>query len=200
MPTETLDGELFCGHQGLDDGEYTVRITAGMTTSWASGTGKTIKLPVPGHQLAFVVVGSARQEVRATTVGPSAARPFMEIPVVDWRDQPTAEAAWEAYLHGNGIRQDYFAIYSPQHLMRHQRDTAVGILRSEGYDIPPTPQPAKRGQTWLGDWGGVWMPADVLTALHTVPDDTAQRAWHQGAMEALDIAAEMYVLWTTDVF
>ncbi|MFJ3842128.1 hypothetical protein ACWGHM_42660 [Streptomyces sp. NPDC054904] len=200
VPTENLDGAVFRGSQGLDDGEYTVRITAGMTTSWVSGTGQTIKLPVPGHQLAFVVAGSARQEVRATTVGPSAARPFMEIPVVDWCDQPTAEAAWKAYLHGNGIRRDHFGIFSPRHLMGHQRGTALGILRSEGYDIPSSPQPAKTGQTGLGDWGGAWMQADVLTALRAVPDDTAQRAWHQGVKEALDIAEEMYVLWTTDVF
>ncbi|MFD3872108.1 hypothetical protein [Streptomyces sp. NPDC058623] len=44
------------------------------------------------------------------------------------------------------------------------------------------------------------MPADVLAALHTVPDDTAQLAWHQGAEEALNIAWDMHHLWTTDVF
>lgn len=44
------------------------------------------------------------------------------------------------------------------------------------------------------------MPADVLAALHTVPDDTAQRAWYQGAKDSLDIAWDMHLLWTTDVF
>ncbi|MEW1635439.1 hypothetical protein AB0469_15340 [Streptomyces sp. NPDC093801] len=44
------------------------------------------------------------------------------------------------------------------------------------------------------------MPADVLAALHTVPDDTAQRAWYEGAKEALDIARDRELLWTTDVF
>ncbi|WP_329201893.1 MULTISPECIES: hypothetical protein [unclassified Streptomyces] len=200
VPAELPHDAHFDAHQGLDDGEYTVRIATGMTTSWTSGTGQTLELPVPGHQLAFTVVGSAPQEARARTADPWAARPSMEIPVVDWRNQSTAEAAWEAYLHGNRIHRDAYGIFSPQHLMRRQRDTALEILRSKGYDVPWTPQPAKTLHTWLGDWGGAWMPADVLAALHTVPDDTAQLAWHQGAEEALDIAWDMHHLWTTDVF
>ncbi|MCX5308501.1 hypothetical protein OG304_34525 [Streptomyces sp. NBC_00160] len=200
VPAEIREGALFDAHEGLDDGEYIVRIAAGMTTSWDSGTGQSIELPVPRHELAFVVVGSAPQEVRASTGGPWAVRPSVEIPVVDWRDQPTAEAAWEAYLNGNRISLDAYGIFSPKHLMRNQRDTALEILRSEGYSIPRTPEPAETPGTWLGHWGGAWMPADVLAALHTVPDDTAQRAWYQGAKESLDIAWDMHVLWTTDVF
>ncbi|MEU8437180.1 hypothetical protein AB0F18_30635 [Streptomyces sp. NPDC029216] len=200
VPAELRDDPRFDAHQGLDDGEYTVRIATGMTTSWTSGTGQTIELPVPGHQLAFTVVGSAPQEVRARTAGPWAARPSVEIPVVDWRNQSTAEAAWEAYLHGNRIHLDAYGIFSPQHLMRLQRDTALEILRSKGYDVPWPPRPAKTLHTWLGDWGGAWVPADVLAALHTVPDDTAQLAWHQGAKESLNIAWDMHRLWTTDVF
>ncbi|RPF30224.1 hypothetical protein EDD96_6818 [Streptomyces sp. Ag109_G2-6] len=154
--------------------------------------GRHWSLPAAGHRI--------HSEARAKTVGTPAVRPSREIPVVDWRDQPTAEAAWQAYLNGNEIRQDAYGIFSPQHLMRCQRDTALKILRSEGYDIPWPPQPAKTRDTWLGDWGGAWMPADVLAALHTVPEDAAQRAWYQGAKEALDIAWDMHLLWTTDVF
>ncbi|MDX3130668.1 hypothetical protein PV367_12900 [Streptomyces europaeiscabiei] len=199
VPAEIPEGALFDAHEGLDDGEYIVRIAAGMTTSWDSGTGQSIELHVPCHELAFVVVGSAPQEVRASTGGPWAARPHVEIPVVDWRDQPTSEAAWEAYLNGSRISLDAYGIFSPQHLMRNQRDTALEILRSEGYAIPRTPEPAGTPGTWRR-WGGAWMPADVLAALHTVPDDTAQRAWYQGAKESLDIAWDMHLLWTTDVF
>ncbi|MFI1510582.1 hypothetical protein [Streptomyces sp. NPDC020597] len=200
VPAELLEGALFDAQEGLDEGEYIVRIAAGMTTSWDSGTGQSIELPVPCHELAFVVVGSAPREVRASSGGPWAARPSVEIPVVDWRDQPTAEAAWEAYLNGNRISLDAYGIFSPQHLMRNQRDTALEILRSEGYAIPRTPEPAETPGTWLGHWGGAWMPADVLAALHTVPDDTARRAWYQGAEESLDSAWDMHLLWTTDVF
>ncbi|MDX3731913.1 hypothetical protein [Streptomyces caniscabiei] len=200
VPAEKLEGAVFDAHEGLDDGEYFVRIAEGMTTSWDSGTGQSIELHVPCHELAFVVVGSAPQEVRASTGGPWAARPSVEIPVVDWRDQSTAEAAWEAYLKGRRISRDAYGIFSPRHLMRNQRDTALKILRSEGYAIPRTPEPAETSGTWLGHWGGAWMPADVLAALHTVADDTAQRAWYQGAKESLDMAWDMYLLWTTDVF
>ncbi|GLX42178.1 hypothetical protein Sros01_82500 [Streptomyces roseochromogenus] len=150
MPAEIRDGALFDAHEGLDDGKYIVRIAAGMTTSWDSGTGQSIELPVPRHELAFVVVGSAPQEVRASTGGSWAARPSVEIPVVDWRDQPTAEAAWEAYLNGNRISLDAYGIFSPKHLMRNQRDTALEILGSEGYSIPRTPEPAETPGTWLG--------------------------------------------------
>ncbi|MEU5278110.1 hypothetical protein AB0G87_17020 [Streptomyces asoensis] len=200
VPAEMLEGALFDAHEGLDDGEYIVRIAAGMTTSWDSGTGRRIELPVPCHELAFVVAGSAPQEVRARTDGLWASGPSVRIPVVDWRDQSTAEAAWEAYLNGNRISLDGYGIFSPQHLMRNQRDIALEILRSEGYAIPRTPKPAETPGTWLGHWGGAWMPADVLAALRTVPEDTAQRAWYQGAKRSLDIAWDMHHMWTTDVF
>ncbi|MEU8777328.1 hypothetical protein [Streptomyces sp. NPDC048606] len=146
------------------------------------------------------VVGSARSAASAPPAVPSAERPTTELPDVDWRDQDAAEVAWDAYLRGNAILRDHFGIRSPRHLMRHQREIALRILRIEGHVIPPMPPSADGPRSELGDWGGAWMPADLHAALDAVPADSARRAWREGAQEALDTAEEMYHLWTTDVF
>lgn len=128
----------------------------------------------------------------------------VDVPVVDWFDQAAAEEAWDTYLDrsGGGCR-DPWGIYSAGHLMKEQRQTALALLRLEGYDIPRTPNPSSddwRSLASLSDWGGEWLPPDVRAALASVPEDVAQRAWQSGFTDALDWASFIHLTWSTDTF
>ncbi|MGW2016753.1 hypothetical protein [Streptomyces sp. NPDC001927] len=126
----------------------------------------------------------------------------VDIPIVDWREQTAAEEAWNRYLDETGCFRDSWGIYSAGHLMKQQRQAALGWLRREGYDIPLTPDPSAdmTARASISGWGGEWLPPEVRAALASVPEDVAQRAWQDGVREALDWASFTYLSWSTDTF